>query len=216
MKSRKIVRCSTALAAIGATLAGWSGMAGAANGPRIDSPKYGFAFVLPPGWRSIPVTGNYDRTLLKLVTKNYPQLAKKLGTQVQQAAKHGTKVFAIGPVSATFTPNVNIIVSSGAGAPPGNAFADAVGPEAKQQLTAIGATDIKVTTEHSRLGETAQSSYSLPAGVLTTSAPTSATAGYQIYALHKGKVYIVTISAASALSTDATAKVIKGSWKWTS
>jgi hypothetical protein len=210
MWRRTVLRSSVVLAAAGVCVAGWNGWAAAAQGTKINSAANGFAFVLPAGWKSIPVNGSNVSGLLKLAAKNDPKLAQTLNSQVEQATERGTKVYAIGPVSGQNAPNINVIVTSGAGAPTGDAFASAVVGQAKQELSSVGATHVTASVVHSQLGATAQSTYTLPSSI----SKGSPLAGYQIYALHGSRVYVVTITTTSAALDRSVANKVKGSWTW--
>ena len=51
-----------------------------------------------------------------------PTLANALSSEVTSGAAKGMKVFAVGPRAGSTVPNVNVIVTSSAGAPTGRAF----------------------------------------------------------------------------------------------
>jgi hypothetical protein len=119
------------------------------------------------------------------------------------------KVFAIGPASAAVTPNVNLIVSSAAGAPSGNEFAPAASAEAKIELSQAGAGHLKTSIVHNPLGKTALVTYQLNLKGLTEY-------GVQIYANHKSHIDILTVTTSSAAASQAAARLIANSWKWTS
>jgi hypothetical protein len=138
------------------------------------------------------------------------EVGRQERSEVGPNAERGTKVYAIGPVSGQNAPNINVIVTSGAGAPTGDAFASAVVGQAKQELSSVGATHVTASVVHSQLGATAQSTYTLPSSI----SKGSPLAGYQIYALHGSRVYVVTITTTSAALDRSVANKVKGSWTW--
>ena len=76
--------------------------------------------------------------LPKQATKNDPSLTNGLSAQVRQAAAQGIKIYAIGPTSGAFIPNLNIAIESSAGQPTGQAFLSAIDADAKIELSEIG------------------------------------------------------------------------------
>ena len=128
----------------------------------------------------------------------------------QQAATQGSKIVAVGPVSGSALPNLNIVVTSVVGAPTQRNFPQVAKPLVKRNLSAVGAKNARVAVVLSRLGYTVEGTYSLP----NKSSTSPHLGGYQIYALHGDKIYIVTITSSGASSVRSIANVVKGSWQW--
>jgi len=146
--------------------------------------------------------------LLNSAAHDDPTLANALDSQVTSAASKGMKVFAIGPFAGTTIPNVNVIVSSDAGAPTGRGFAQAAIAEAKIALTQVGASHIKASIVKNPLGTSAQVTYELDlktAGVEF---------GEQFYVQHTANVVVVTVTTSRSTSTKSNAHLVANTWRW--
>jgi hypothetical protein len=195
-------------AALMAMLILMGGVSAGASGVVIKEPQYGFSFSLPAGWKQVPLNGGDVTALLKAATHDDPSLSNALSSEVASAASKGIKIFAVGPVSGSVASNVNVIVSSAAGAPTGRAFAQAAEAQAKIELTQVGATNLKTSIVNNALGTAGQVTYQLH---LKNAGPEF---GEQVYVQHKSSVEIVTVTTASKASSQATAQVIGNSWRW--
>lgn len=182
--------------------------AGASSGVVIKEPQYGFSLTLPSNWKQVPLDGSDVTALLNAETHDDPTLANALDSEVTSAASKGMKVFAVGPVVGTTVPNANVIVTSSAGAPTGNAFASAAVAEAKIELTQVGASHLKTSVVKNRLGISAQATYQLN---LKNTGPEF---GEQFYVQHKSYVEIVTVTTSNLASTESNARLIVDSWRW--
>jgi hypothetical protein len=182
--------------------------AGAASGIVIREPQYGFSFNLPANWKQVPLDGSDVTALLNSAAHDEPTLANALDSQVTSAASKGMKVFAIGPLVGSTVPNVNVIVSSSAGAPSGRSFAQAAVAEAKIALTQVGAGHLKASIVKNPLGTSAQVTYELnlkTAGVEF---------GEQFYVRHAAQVVVVTVTTSQSTSTKSNAKLVANTWRW--
>jgi hypothetical protein len=200
------IGASTALVAV-LCLLGETG-AGAASGVVINEHQYGFSFTLPANWKQVPLNGSDVTALLNAATHDDPALSSALDGEVTSATSKGMKVFAIGPEAGSSVPNVNVIVSSAAGAPTGREFAQEAAAEAKIELTQINAAHVKTSIVKNRLGTTAQATYQL---VLKGAAPQF---GEQFYVQHKANIDIVTVTTSSTTATRSNAQRVVNSWHW--
>ena len=182
--------------------------AGAASATVVNEGKYGFSFTLPVHWKQVPLNGSDVTALLNAAAHNDPTLASALTGEVKAAASNGIKVFGVGPVSGSTVANVNIIVTSSAGAPTGNAFASAAVAEAKIQLTQVGTSHIKTSIVHNRLGAAAQVTYELN----LKGAPPQF--GDQFYAVHKSHIEIITVTTSTLAQSQTDARLIVDGWHW--
>ena len=182
--------------------------AGASSGVVIREPQYGFSFDLPANWKQVPLNGSDVTALLNAAAHNEPALANALNGEVTSAASKGMKVFAVGPLVGSTVPNVNVIISSSAGAPTGRAFAQAAVAQAKIALTQVGANHIKASIAENRLGRSAQVTYELN---LKTA---GLEFGEQFYTQHKGNVVVVTVTSSQSPSTQSNAHLILNTWRW--
>jgi hypothetical protein len=199
----------SALALVGpVVMVATPGSSSAASRPSVKEPKYDFSMSLPAKWTTIPLDGSDITSLLNSATHDDPTLSNALNSQVKAATKQGIKVFAVGPVSGTTVPNVSVADQSASGAPSGNAFPPAAAVEAKISLGEAGAKGIKTSTIHDRLGDVAQVVYSLP---LTT----GTVDGVQLYAEHRSRIVIMTVTTSSPATALSAAHTIAGSWRWT-
>jgi len=180
----------------------------AASGTAVNEPAYGFSFTLPANWKPVPLDGSDVTALLNAATHDDPTLANALSGEVSAAASKGMKVFAVGPFSGTTVANMNIIVTSSAGAPTGSTFASAAVAEAKIGLAELGAHHAKTSTVHNKLGTVAQATYEL------TLKGTPPQFGIQFYALHKSHIDIISVTTSSLSGSQAAARVIVNSWRW--
>ncbi len=197
---------TTALAAL-LCLLGETG-AGAASGVTVSEHQYGFSFTLPANWKQVPLNGSDVTALLNAATHDDPALASSLDSEVTSAASKGMKVFAIGPVSGSSVPNVNVIVSSASGAPTGREFAQEAATEAKIELAQINASHVKTSTVTNRLGTAAKATYQL---AFKGSVPQF---GEQFYVQHKANIDIVTVTTSSSSATQSNAQRVVNSWRW--
>jgi hypothetical protein len=181
--------------------------ASASSGTVVKEPQYGFSFNLPVNWKQVPLDGSDVTALLNSASHDDPTLANALGSEVTSGAAKGMKVFAVGPLAGSTVPNVNVIVTSSAGAPSGRAFAQAAIAEAKIEFTQIGATHLKTSIVNNHLGSSAEATYELDL-------KSSAQFGEQFYLRHGAHVDIVTITTSSHAATGSNAQFIMNSWRW--
>jgi hypothetical protein len=181
--------------------------ASASSGTVVKESQYGFSFNLPANWKQVPLDGSDVTALLNSASHDDPTLANALGSEVTSGAAKGMKVFAIGPLTGSTVPNVNVIVTSSAGAPTGRAFAQAAIAEAKIEFTQIGASHLKTSIINNHLGSSAEATYEL-------NLKSSTQFGEQFYLRHGANVEIVTITTSSHAATGSNAKIILNSWQW--
>ena len=181
--------------------------ASASSGPVVKEAQYGFSFTLPVNWKQVPLDGSDVTALLNTATHDDPALASALDSQVTSAASKGMKVFAIGPLAGSTVPNVNVIVTSSAGAPTGRAFAQTAIAEAKIEFTQVGASHLTTSIIENRLGTSAEVAYEL-------TVESTVEFGEQLYVRHGANVEIVTVTTSSPASTRSNARLIVGSWRW--
>lgn len=181
--------------------------AGASSGAVIREPQYGFSFKLPANWKQVPLDGSDVTALLNAATHDDPTLANALDSEVTSAASKGMKVFAIGPLARSTVPNVNVIVTSSAGAPTGRAFAQTAIAEAKIEFTQVGASHLTTSIIKNRLGTSAEVAYELIV-------QSTVEFGEQLYVQHGANVEIVTVTTSSPASTRSNTQLIVDSWRW--
>ena len=190
-----------------ALLASGEMSASASSGVVIREPQYGFSFNLPAKWKQVPLDGSDVTALLNAATHDDPSLANALDSEVTSAASKGIKVFAIGPVAGSTVPNVNVVVTSSAGAPTGRAFAQAAIAEAKIEFTQVGASHLTTSIIENRLGTSAQATYEL-------TIKSTVEYGHQFYVQHGAHVVVVTITTSNPTSSQSNAQFIVDSWRW--
>jgi hypothetical protein len=173
--------------------------------------QFGFSFSLPPKWTQIPMDSSDISALISAATKGDPSLENVLDQQVLQASKKGLKVFAVGPISGGFFPSLNVAVASAASMPAGPNEYSLMASEVKIILTEAGATQMKVATAHSPLGEVVQASYKLQVKSASHTIPVYE---MQSYVVHGPRLYVVTFAATTAAGTATEAHVVEGSWHW--
>ena len=174
----------------------------------MKEPKYGFSLRLPSKWTAIPLNGSDISSLLKSATHDDPSLSNALNSQVEAATKQGIKVFAVGPLLGSFVPNLSIADESSSGAPSGNAFPPAAAVQAKISLGEAGATQVKTSVVHNRLGAVAQVLYHLPLKTGTVS-------GLQLYVEHGTRITIVTVTTPSTAVGLSVSRTLVAQWRWT-
>jgi hypothetical protein len=182
--------------------------AGASSGTLVKEPQYGFSFRLPSGWKEVPLDGSDVKSLLSNATHDDPSLSNALDSQIVSESAKGMKVFGIGPLTNSSTPDVDVIVISAAGTPSGRAFASEGVTEAKIEYAQIGAVHYKASVVTDRLGDAAKGTYELKGKTLGTQY------GTQYFVRHKASVYIVTVTTPSAASTQTAGNLIVNSWRW--
>ena len=175
----------------------------------VTETKYGLSFTLPAQWQRIPLTGSDVSGLLDLLSKADPSMRSSLTNEVKQAAKEGIKIFAIGPITNQFASNMNVIVEPQSTGPSMSGYFDELGVEVKLNLTNAGMKKITTSKVHWSQGDVLQATYTLH-----LASPKEAVKGIQDYVWHKGRIFVVTFSAAK-LSTDLlVAKLVSQSWHW--
>lgn len=157
-----------AAALVGILLASGGGWAAASSGVVVQEPQYGFSLTLPADWKQVPLDGSDVTALLNAATHDDPALTNALNGQISAAASKGMKVFGVGPISGSTVPNVNVIVSSAAGAPTGRAFAPAAIVQAKIEFAELDASHVKAAVVDNRMGDVAEVTYELSAKNLGT------------------------------------------------
>jgi hypothetical protein len=202
-------RSFLAVALVGTAVLLLSATPASAAGQRINEPKYGFSFSLPPKFVPVPLNGSDISGLLATATKNDPALENALSSQVKAAAQQGIKFFALGPVTGTVNPNINIYVASSAGAPTGSAFISAADAQAKMGLTQAGMKSVNSGVVKFPIGKTLVVTYSIP-----VSGGASPAYGVQTYLQHKGYFEVVTFTSGSLASSESSAKMVMNSWHW--
>ncbi len=204
-------RTRTILLSLLATCGLWTASSGPAVAQTVMASQYGFSFSLPPKWTEIPLSSKDVGTLISAATQADPALENALSQQVTDAAKEGLKVFAVGPVSGDFIPNMNIMTKADPGVPTGSAFVNDMSLGVKITLGAYGATQVEVAAVDLRLGQAVQASYVLK---LKFAGRSISDRGIQLYFQHFGRLYVVTFSSLSLTQDQATAQVVEGSWQW--
>jgi len=177
----------------------------------VTAAQYGFSFSLPPRWTQIPLDSKDIGAFISAAAKGDPSMENVLDQQAVQAGKKGLKIFAVGPVSGDFFPNMNIAVASAAGTPTGSAFIDLMTAEVKLTLTEAGAMQLKVVPTHIPLGPAVQATYKLQFNLWSRVFPVY---GLQFYLEHGPRLYVITFSALSPAEDRATAQIVDGTWRW--
>jgi hypothetical protein len=201
------------LAALGTTSIAWAGPSGATTrsvpaANTVNESQYGFSFSLPSKWKAIPLTGTDAGALLNAAKSADPSLANVVDSQLIQAAKQGLKVYAVGPVSGTSFPNLNIGVEPSSGSPTGQAFLSAMDAEVKIDLSEAGVQDLKTSDTRLPLGNALQVSYRLPLNASLIDV------GEQLYFEHGSQLYVVTFSSLSLSLDQGVSHVVENSWRW--
>lgn len=197
------------LGLIAVTAAVALGVIPSAGASVVTDKQYGFSFALPSRWTQIPLDSKDIGNILQAATKNDPSLTNVLDTQVEQAAKEGIKIFAVGPISNATFPNLNIAVESAQGSPTGSAFISSAGTEAKIVLAEAGARHLSVNPVRLAFGRALEATYSLQ--LKTTKLPLE---GLQLYIEHGAFVYVLTISSLDAAEDQTVALTVTKSWRW--
>jgi hypothetical protein len=180
-----------------------------ASGPQVKDAKYGFSFSLPAQWVQVPLNGSDIKGLLAQATKNDPTLENAITLQVKNAAAQGIKVFAIGPASGAFSPNLNLAVGSSKGAPTGKAFFDAIDAQEKLQLVQSGLVHVTSKVVKLHLGKVLEVTYGLPKSLASVPAW-----GTQIVIEHKKHIDFLTITSLTVATNSSTLGIVAQSWKW--
>jgi hypothetical protein len=189
----------------------WAALVVPADAATVDATQYGFSFSLPLKWTQIPLNSNDIGAIIGQAAKGDPSLENVLDQQAVQASKKGLKVFAVGPVTGGFFPNLNVGVTSAAGAPTGSAFVSLMATEVKITLNEAGATHVTAATAHLPLGEAVQVGYELK---LTTSGHSALVHGLQFYIEHGSHLYVITFSATAPAAYRPVAHLVVTSWRW--
>jgi len=177
----------------------------------VTASQYGFSFSLPPKWTEIPLTAKDLGALLRVLTQANPAMKNALSQEAVDAAKEGLKVFAVGPISGNFIPNLNILVKAAAGLPTGSAFVNLMSAEVQIILGSVGATHVDIGATDLHLGKAVEASYLLK---LKFAGHSISERGLQLYFQHVGRLYVVTFSALSLTEDQAAAHVVEDSWQW--
>jgi hypothetical protein len=211
-KSKMVLSLLTAL---GTTSIAWAGPTAATTesvsaANTVNESQYGFSFSLPSNWKAIPLTGTDAGALLNAAKSADPALANVLDTQLIQAVKQGLKVYAVGPVSGTSFPNLNIGIESSSGSPTGQAFLPAMDADVKIALTEVGVLDLKTSDTRLPLGDALMVTYRLH-----LNAPSSLNeVGVQLYFEHGPQIYVITFTSPSMSLDQAVSHVVENSWRW--
>jgi len=197
-------------------LCAMSAMAGLAVTPAgattVTEARYGFSFSLPPQWTQVPLSSALIGKFMRAATKEDPSLEKALGNEVQQATKQHLKFLAIGPVTGSFFPNMNIGVESspsfaGLSAP---TLLPLVQAQVRELLSSAGAHQLKVFTTKVHAASAVEANYGFP----LAGPPAHLVQGVQLYIFHGGRLYVVTFTAVTQRQDVATARVVESSWRW--
>jgi hypothetical protein len=168
-----------------------------------------FSFALPSQWLQVPLTGKELQYFIDQAAKNDPALKGFLSGQASQIVKSKVKIFAVGPYTKGFFPNVNVIVASSSGTTTRNAFFQAADAQLAVTLTAAGFQHLHVTNLNLALGGAVRVTYELQlkghAQVLQ---------GQQLYVLHSTKVVIITSTSLSQGMDKSILGSIVKSWRW--
>ncbi len=199
------------LASLVVAFGAWTASSVPAGAATVTSAQYGFSFALPTGWTRIPLGSNDIGAMIGAATKSDPSLANVLDQQAVAASKKGLKVFAVGPVSGGFFPNLNVGVTTSSGAPTGSAFVTLMSAEVKITLTEAGASQVKAAADHFPLGDTVAVSYRLQLKLASQALPVY---GLQLYTEHGTHLYVVTFSASSIARYQSVAHLVEGTWRW--
>jgi len=199
---------ATAVASVAPTAA--STKAVAKTNP-VNESQYGFSFSLPSNWRAVPLNSADAAALLNAAKNIDPALANVLDSQLVQAEKQGLKVYAVGPVTGTFFPNLNIGIESSAGSPTGQAFLSALDAVVKIDLTEAGVQNIRTSDVQLPMGRALKVTYRLP--LKTTHSLIDV--GEQLYLEHGAHIYVLTFSSLSLAQDQAVSLVVDNTWRWT-
>jgi hypothetical protein len=189
----------------------WTALTVPAGATTVKATQYGFSFSLPPKWTQIPLDSSDIGAIIGQATKSDPSLKNVLDQQAVQASKKGLKVFAVGPVSNGFFPNLNIGITSTTAVPTGSAFISLMSADVKITLAEAGATQVKVGSHHLSLGQVVQVSYQVR---LSLGSKAVSVHGLQFYAEHGTHLYVITISGTSLAQDQGIANVLESTWHW--
>jgi len=196
------------LTAVVGLLMASSAPAGAAT---VSEAQYGFTFSLPSNWTQIPLNAKDIGAIIGAAAKGDPALENVLDQQAVAATKKGLKVFAVGPISGGFFPNLNVGVTSAMGAPTGSAFVSLMMAEVKITLTEAGATHVDAAPAHLPLGPAVQAGYQLK---LSVTAHPVLVHGLQFYVEHGSRLYVITFSGTTPAEYQPAAHEVVTSWHW--
>jgi hypothetical protein len=198
---RTLAMSSLAAASLVAAVPGGA----AAPNARITDAKDGFSLVLPAGWTKVSLSksdiGSIGRT-----AQNYAGLKSLLTQQATSAAAKGLKFFAVAPgqVNGQFVPNINVGLFTSSGS------LKALQSDIKTIWNHAGAKGLQTKQVHLAFGKAVEGTYEL---ISTTTSPSIWET--QVYAPHKGHVYITTFSATTKPAVELTAAVVMATWKFT-
>jgi len=181
--------------------------AGAAT---VTDAQYGFSFALPAGWMRVPLNSKAVGAMLDAAAKNDPSLKNIMNQQVNSAIEKGVKVFAMGPISQSFIPNLNVSLEP-VPAGMGQYFMSLMPAGLKIVLKSVGAKDITVSSVKVPFGQALRATYQMP---LKTAFGGLTVHGLQYYVLHGTNAYITTFTASTAGQDSAAASVVEHSWHW--
>jgi len=201
---RALGACVLGLTALALAAATATTPAGAAQS-RITDAKDGFSLILPKGWNQVSLRKSNIGTLDKSAA-DYAALKPLLTQQAASAAAKGLKFFAVAPGQANgqFVPNINV------GLFKSNGTLRALQSDVNSIWTKAGAAGLKTKQVRLTFGKAVEGTYEL---VSKTSAPSIWET--QVYAPHKGHVYIATFSATTQPAVELTAAVVMATWKFT-
>ncbi|MHB1770155.1 MAG: hypothetical protein ACYCST_00140 [Acidimicrobiales bacterium] len=171
--------------------------------------QYGFSFSLPKRWTQIPLTRSDVGVLLKEASKLNPTFANILDAQVEQAAKQGLKVFAVGPAARGFLPSLSVAVKARAGVLSDPASFRLAELQLKIVLRVAGLQDPHIAEVHLPVGTAIQVTYALPLHGMPHPAH-----GRQLYFAHAARLYVLTCTAATSSQAEAVARYMEVHWRW--
>jgi hypothetical protein len=195
------------VAAVGVPMA----LCAAAGASTVSEAQYGFTFSLPSNWTQIPLDSKDIGAIIGAAAKGDPALENVLDQQAVAATKKGLKVFAVGPISGGFFPNLNVGVTSATGMPTGSAFVNLMMAEVKITLTEAGATHVSTAPAHLPLGPAVQAGYQLKLAVTTHPVLVH---GLQFYVEHGARLYVLTFSGTTPAEYQPVAHDVVTSWHW--
>ena len=182
-----------------------------AGGPRCLRHSTASRFLSRRTGRRIPLDSKDIGAIIGAAAKGDPALENVLDQQAVAATKKGLKVFAVGPISGGFFPNLNIGVTSATGASTGSAFVNLMTAEVKITLSEAGATHVNAAPAHLPFGQAVQAGYQLKLAVTTHPVLVH---GLQFYFEHGSRLYVLTFSAATPAEYQPVAHDVVTSWRW--
>ena len=200
------------VAALGAGVVATPAIAsGASTHSVVNDKSDHFSFALPSQWSQVPLTGKEFQYFLNQAAKKDPALKGYLSGEVAQIVRDRIKIFAVGPLTKGFFPNLNVFVASSGGVTTRSAFFQAADAQLTVSLSSAGYQQLHVTNFNLAVGGAVRVTYELK--LASQAQPMQ---GEQLYILHSTKVVVITVTSRSQGMDRSILGSIVRSWRWSS